>query len=164
MRTNHQSRKLKQEEEREETMKKLLVLILLVTMLLPVVGMAEFDLINMTDEQLLLLNKKLMAELFSREKTALVPIGRYVIGEDIPEGEYELANANSNPETQMTVQYVVFENLEKRKQGEYDFVGYLSTNNKPTPNSRIKLKSGNVLQINYEGILMKKSNLIIEFK
>ena len=140
-------------------MKKLLVLILLVTMLLPAVGIAEFDFAGMTDEQLLLVSKELAAELFSREKTAFVSYGRYVVGEHIPEGEYELIWDSTNPENAL---YKVYENSEKNRKGEYMFADWITEI--PDSGSRFALKNGNILIIDGAGVYMKKIHIVINFK
>lgn len=140
-------------------MKKLLVFVLLVTMLLPTIGMAKFDFASMTDEQLLLFNKELTAELFSREKTAIVPVGRYVIGEDIPEGEYELTILK--PDASYMCGYKIYENSEQQLKNDYAIRGIIVLI--PTPDSRVFLKSGNILEID-EDVFMTKSHRIIEFK
>lgn len=140
-------------------MRKFLVLMLMATMLLPATVIAEFDNKSLTDEQLVAMHQSLVNELFSREKTATIPIGYYVIGIDIPAGEYQLVG---DPSGDGRGQYLVFENAEKRKTREYAFGGqiYLDV----TPDSRIFLEDGNILEIEYTGVLMKKSHFTIVFK
>lgn len=156
---NWKQRKLKMGRRKGKTMKKLLVLILLVTMLLPVIVTAEFDLASMTDEQLMLLNKELMAELFSREKSAFIPMGTYVVGENIPEGEYELSldTSKSNP-LNMIGYYVYADSMRII----LVVAGAVDASNSV---GRLVLKKGNILELQMGGALLRALKaFVVEFK
>ncbi len=140
-------------------MKKLLVFVLLATMLLPAIGIAEFDLKSMTDDQLLLLNKELTAELLSRGKTAFVPMGSYVVGENIPEGEYELFLDASKANMFKVSNYYVYQDSSSEWPDE---AGSLT---ETTSVGRLILKNGNVLKLEFGGASMRKLlSFVIEFK
>lgn len=49
----------------------------------------------MTDQELLTLTTELVAELFSRGKTATIPVGKYTAGKHIPPGEYSVVTGKS---------------------------------------------------------------------
>lgn len=66
------------------------VVIILVALLLPLAVHATVDLKAMTDQDLLKLNTDVVAELFSRGKTATIPVGKYTVGTHIPPGEYSV--------------------------------------------------------------------------
>ena len=141
-------------------MKKLFALVLMVAMLFPIIGVTEIDFASMTDEQLLQMN----AELFNREKTAFVPMGWYIIGRDIPEGEYLLSSGIPYP---ASITCFVYESLAAYGDGDnYSdslFGEYINT---PSNIADIfTLRNGNVLTINDPpGVFIKKVSRIIEFK
>lgn len=148
-------------------MKKLLVLVLLMTMLLPSIGIAEFDLKSMTDEKLLMLNTELAAELFSREKTAYLPIGWYVIGEQIPEGDYifSLDTSKKTTDSEGREAFIrIYESLETYNYYEGKYSHTYNIRTRPDPESKIILESGNVLSIAFADVFIKKAAFIIEFK
>ena len=74
-------------------MKKLLSLILVVVLVLPAAACADLpDISSLTDQELLDLCKMIGVKLFG-EKLAdgiIVPPGEYIVGEDIPAGNYKI--------------------------------------------------------------------------
>ena len=72
-------------------MKKVMVLALVLCMLLPVVSYAQVDLVGMTDMDLMHLQADLVDELFKRGKEATIPVGKYIVGQHIPAGDYFIA-------------------------------------------------------------------------
>lgn len=79
-------------------MKKLLSLLLAALLLCSCFAVAEIDVSGMSYEELTELNRAVQLELF--KKGALidgvkVPAGRYIVGEDIPEGVYRIESGSS---------------------------------------------------------------------
>lgn len=77
-------------------MKKLIVVALVLCMLLPVISYAQVDLANMTDMDLMQLQADLGDELFKRGKEATIPVGKYIVGQHIPAGDYFIAAGGSS--------------------------------------------------------------------
>ena len=69
-------------------MKKVMLVALVLCMLLPVISYAQVDLANMTDMDLMQLQADLVDELFKRGKEATIPVGKYIVGQHIPAGDY----------------------------------------------------------------------------
>lgn len=70
-------------------MKRIVAVLLIVILLTPILALAsQQDIKSMSDEKLLKLNDAVIAELFSRGKSATIPIGEYIVGKHIPAGEY----------------------------------------------------------------------------
>lgn len=71
-------------------MKKILC-VLLIVCFLPVVALSE-DLSSMSYDELIELHRQLVKEIMSRPewKEVEVPAGKWIIGEDIPEGSYSV--------------------------------------------------------------------------
>jgi hypothetical protein len=132
-------------------MKKLLI-VLLLTMLLPAVGIAEIDLKSMTDEQLLLLNKELAVELFSRGKTATVYEGIYIAGETIPVGAYGLSIDPNLKYYFDCAFYTVYKDNASRVDGSFLYDGRIEVDH---PIGRIVLESGNILEITDGPVFMR---------
>ena len=151
-------------------MKRIFALILLLTMLLPSLGFTEFDFESMTDEQLLKLNSELTAELFKREKVAFLPVGWYVIGEEIPEGVYWLlfknpsgtSNISEQSEDDSYVHCFIYENIEKYEAGEP--LSYLFINEEIDSVDKMSLKQGNILEIRTVGLYIKTPEKAIVIK
>ena len=72
-------------------MKKLIIAVL-IAVLIPVIALADVDLGSMKFDDLIALQKKIVAEIMSRPewKEVTVPGGRWVVGEDIPAGTYSI--------------------------------------------------------------------------
>ena len=77
-------------------MKKLIVVALVLCMLLPVISYAQVDLASMTDMDLMQLQADLVDELFKRGKEATIPIGKYIVGQHIPAGDYVIIAGESS--------------------------------------------------------------------
>ena len=73
-------------------MKKILTVILLVVLTCSV-AYAEMNLSSMTTEELIALQTSITKELMDRGamKSASIPAGEYVIGKDIPAGDYSIS-------------------------------------------------------------------------
>ena len=77
-------------------MKKVMVVALVLCMLLPVISYAQVDLPSMTDMDLMQLQADLVDELFKRGKEATIPVGKYIVGQHIPAGDYFIAAGGSS--------------------------------------------------------------------
>lgn len=77
-------------------MKKLLC-VLLIVCFLPVIALSE-DFSSMSYDELIELHRQLIKEIMSRPewKEVEVPAGKWIIGEDIPEGSYSLTTVNDS--------------------------------------------------------------------
>ncbi len=73
-------------------MKKFICL-LLVLCVVPIVALSDVDLSSMSYEELVELNKNVIAEILSRPewKEIVVPSGQWVVGKDIPVGFYSIS-------------------------------------------------------------------------
>lgn len=125
-------------------MKKLTALVLSL-ILLTSVSLAEVDLSSYSYDQLLELNRQVQFEIMSRPewKEVTVPMGNYVIGEDIPAGKYTLTAApgqsgnvvvwGKEPYNYVDGGGLIFNEIIGYKEG--DVIG------------RIELNKGNILEI-----------------
>ena len=77
-------------------MKRVMVVALVLCMLLPVITYAQEDLASMTDVDLMQLQVDLVDELFKRGKEATIPVGKYIVGQHIPAGDYFIAAGGSS--------------------------------------------------------------------
>ena len=70
-------------------MKRFLCLLMVLTLFIPCVASAEIDLKSLSTSDLLALKLSIVQELIDRGeiKSATVPAGKYVVGEDIPAGK-----------------------------------------------------------------------------
>ena len=73
-------------------MKKILAIILVVALILPAIP----DISSLTNDELLTLNHEIQLRLFSEKLVngIQIPAGKYIIGEDIPEGIYRVETAD----------------------------------------------------------------------
>ena len=100
------------------------------------------DLSGMTDDELTTLAQQLDAEMLDRGmvKSAVLPTGKYTIGVDLPEGEYELTNETNSSGSA----YYLYENGD-------DFENGVNTGaNWPLymgDSTKIELTAGQILQI-----------------
>lgn len=77
-------------------MKKVMVIALVLCMLLPVISYAQVDQASMIDVDLMRLQADLVDELFKRGKEATIPVGKYIVGQHIPAGDYFIAAGSSS--------------------------------------------------------------------
>ena len=78
-------------------MKKILAIILVVALILPAAAFADIpDISSLTNDELLTLNHEIQLRLFSEKLVngIQIPAGKYIIGEDIPEGIYRVETAD----------------------------------------------------------------------
>lgn len=127
-------------------MKKFLRFFLAVLLLLPVFASAEVDIKALSTEELLALRVSIVDELMARGemKSANVPAGEYVVGEDIPAGSYSITT------DQLLVTIVV---------GDYDGMYVVSPD---SPVGKLTLKAGDKIQITGKIVLTKYAGLSFE--
>ncbi len=127
-------------------MKKFLGFFLAVLLLLPVFASAEVDVKALSTEELLALRVSIVDELMARGemKSANVPAGEYVVGEDIPAGSYSITT------DQLLVTIVV---------GDYDGMYVVSPD---SPVGKLTLKAGDKIQITGKIVLTKYAGLSFE--
>jgi len=77
-------------------MKKLVTLILALALILAPAAMAEIDLSGMSFDELVALQKQVISAIMQTDEwqEAELPVGMYVIGEDIPAGQWDFSCEN----------------------------------------------------------------------
>lgn len=124
-------------------MKKLCFIVLCIVLLVPVFGVAvnDVDLSSYTVEQLIEFKDAIIEELLSRDEYSgtEVPVGKYVVGEDIPEGDYTVKG----------LQYMCIVNI-----NNYDQVYTVSSSDPYI--GKIMLKNGDVIEITMGSSLFMK--------
>ena len=127
-------------------MKKFLGFLFAVLLLLPIFASAEVDVKSLSTEELLALRVSIVDELMARGemKSANVPAGEYVVGDDIPAGSYSITT------DQLLVTIVV---------GDYDGMYVVSPD---SPVGKLTLKAGDKIQITGKIVLTKYAGLSFE--
>lgn len=127
-------------------MKKFLGFFLAVLLLLPVFASAEVDVKSLSTEELLALRVSIVDELMARGemKSAKVPAGEYIVGEDIPAGSYSITT------DQILVTIVI---------GDYDGMYVVSPD---SPVGKLTLKAGDKIQFTGGVMLTKFAGLSFE--
>lgn len=124
-------------------MKKLMVMLLVVCLVLPITAIADVSMPDLTEystEDLIALKTLIAQEMLERgiEKQATVPIGKYIIGVDIPAGTYTLKPVKSG----FTIH--VFPNTSKTGTYDYIFGEYVKSTDYI---GKLELLEGQVLEI-----------------
>ena len=124
-------------------MKRLLCALLIVSLFLPALAVAEVDVKALSTEELIALRLSIVQELMDRGemKSATVPTGEYIIGEDIPAGSYSVTT------DQILVTLII---------GDYDGM-YVVTPDSPI--GKITLKAGDKIQVTSKVFLAKYAGL-----
>ena len=127
-------------------MKKFLGFLFAVLLLLPIFASAEVDVKSLSTEELLALRVSIVDELMARGemKSANVPAGEYVVGDDIPAGSYSITT------DQLLVTIVI---------GDYDGMYVVSPD---SPVGKLTLKAGDKIQIKVKIVLTKYAGLSFE--
>ena len=127
-------------------MKKVLCSMLAILLLVPAFASAEVDVRALSTEELLALRVSIVDELMARGemKSANVPAGEYIVGEDIPAGSYSITT------DQILVTVVI---------GDYDGMYVVSPD---SPVGKITLKDGDKFQITGNIVLTKYAGLSFE--
>lgn len=127
-------------------MKKVLVLLLVLSMLLVPTATADtgIDYTSMTDAELVTVRDACIKELGKRgfaSKDVTVPVGTYVVGEDIPAGSYTITFASSSGFARVSV---------------YDegksYSSFSEQVAKDSPIGKVVLKNGQTIEINYDPV------------
>lgn len=130
-------------------MKRILVLTIAITLLIITPAIGEIDLQSMTDDELAALNQQIQTELFNRHAAGtgvLVPVGYYVVGEDLPAGRYQVIASEDDAVVTFEVLYDL-----KRDFGNTYWLG--SVYGGTTAN--ITLKEGYALRVNSKAITLR---------
>ena len=127
-------------------MKKFLGFLFAVLLLLPIFASAEVDVKSLSTEELLALRVSIVDELMARGemKSANVPAGEYVVGDDIPAESYSITT------DQLLVTIVI---------GDYDGMYVVSPD---SPVGKLTLKAGDKIQITGKIVLTKYAGLSFE--
>lgn len=127
-------------------MKKILCSLLAILLLAPAFASAAVDVKALSTDELLALRVSIVDELMSRGemKSANVPAGEYVVGEDIPAGSYSITT------DQILVTLVI---------GDYDGMYVVSPD---SPVGKLTLKDGDKIQITGKVVLTKYAGLSFE--
>ena len=127
-------------------MKKFLGFLFAVLLLLPIFASAEVDVKSLSTEELLALRVSIVDELMARGemKSANVPAGEYVVGDDIPAGSYSITT------DQLLVTIVI---------GDYDGMYVVSPD---SPVGKLTLKAGDKIQITGKIVLTKYAGFSFE--
>lgn len=127
-------------------MKKILCSLLVILFLIPVFASAEVDVKALSTEELLALRVSIIDELMARGemKSAKVPAGEYIVGEDIPAGSYSITT------DQILVTIVI---------GDYDGMYVVSPD---SPVGKLTLKAGDKIQFTGGVMLTKFAGLSFE--
>lgn len=127
-------------------MKRFLCFLVMVILVIPSLACAEIDIKTLSTDELLSLKLLIIQELIDRGevKSATVPAGEYIVGEDIPAGSYSMST------DQILVTVVV---------NEYDGMYVITPDNGI---GKLVLKDGDKLQLTSTVILTKYSGLTFE--
>ena len=127
-------------------MRRIICMLLAVFLFLPAISCAEIDIKSLSTDELLELKASILQELMDRGeiKSATVPAGKYVVGEDIPEGKYSMST------DQLLVTVVI---------NEYDDMYVISPDNGI---GKLTLKAGDTLQVTSTVILTKYTGLTFD--
>lgn len=127
-------------------MKKALSCLLAVFLVVPVLAYADVDVKSLSTEELIALRVSIAAELMDRGemKSATVPAGEYIVGEDIPAGSYSITT------NQILVTVVI---------GDYDGM-YVITPDSPI--GKLTLKADDKIQFTSTVVLTKFAGLSFE--
>lgn len=133
-------------------MKKVLALVLALTLLtVPLYAAVAtgVDFSSMTDEELTALKQQLDAEMLERGmvKTAVLPMGMYIVGKDIPQGDYELSIGDSD---QVGAYYHQYANETDMKSDTFMSSGAIYA----TITARVNLADGQILQFDVGSVRM----------
>lgn len=144
-------------------MKKLITLLLILALALPAGAMADLpDISGLTDEELLQLDWKIQAILFDHqlEDGVLVPAGVYVVGTDIPAGEYK---ADTVSDVGGCVK--LYKTVADYEKGSYNHFSEIYLGNMwGTLTFRLKIEEGNVLYIYSNSLKLYRYHGLMDFQ
>ena len=142
-------------------MKKLITLLLILALALPGLALADLpDISGLTTEELLRLDWAIQDILFERtlEDGVLLPAGEYVVGADMPAGDFR-ADAVSDVGGAVTV----YKNVDDYKNGDYTSIVFLG-NMYGTLTFHLYLETGNVVTIKYNSLRLYKYHGLMDFQ
>ena len=127
-------------------MKRFFCSILAILLMVPFFAGAEIDVKSLSTEEMLALRVSIVEELMSRGemKSAKVPAGEYIVGEDIPVGSYSITT------DQILVTVVI---------GDYDDMYVISSD---SPIGKLTLKAGDKIQFTGNVVMTKFAGLSFE--
>lgn len=144
-------------------MKKLITVILILALLLPAAVLADLpDISGLTDEELLHLDWQIQAILYEHQLDdgVLVPQGTYVVGADIPAGEYR-ADAVSDVGGSVTV----YKNYDSYQKGGLNYLEeFMLGEMWGTLTFRLKIEEGNVLVIRSNSLRLYFYHGLMDFQ
>ena len=123
-------------------MKRIVCFVLI--LLLPIIALAD-DISSMTYDELIALRQQLNEEIMSRPewREVTVPSGEWVVGKDIPAGEYSVSSGSGG----------AYINVTRPKGKSYDLIvnqGVTSTDNAI---GRVNLKDGDVVTVKHGSLI-----------
>ena len=144
-------------------MKKLLAIILILVVLLPAAAFADIpDISELTNDELLQLDWQIQAILYEHqlEDGVLVPAGVYIVGIDIPAGEYK---ADTVSDVGGLVK--VFKSVTDYENGLYNYMSETLLGNMwGTLSFRLKIEDGNVLYIYSNSLKLYRYHGLMDFQ
>ncbi len=151
-------------------MKKLLAILAVALMMVPAISMAaQMDLSALSTDDLFALSTRIVGELLSRTeiKGIDVPEGVYIVGKDIPAGEYRIEEADGN----YGLYIEIYPDIETQKRlsseaGTSSVLEHIRivqtyTISKESPIGRVVLEEGNVFKSLAHVILRPYTGLVI---
>lgn len=144
-------------------MKKLLTIILILALLLPAAALADLpDISGLTKEELLQLDWQIQEQLFEYQLDdgVLVPAGVYVVGADIPAGEYK---ADIVSDVGGCVR--VYKTISDYEKGGFSYQSEIYLGNMwGTLAFRLKIEDGNVLYIYSNSLKLSRYHGLMDFQ
>lgn len=144
-------------------MKKLFAMLMVLAAIVPAAACADLpDISGLTKEELLQLDWQIQAQLYEYqlEDGVLVPGGVYIVGADIPAGEYK-ADVVSDVGGSVRV-YKTVNDYEK---GSYNYLSEIYLGNMwGTLTFRLKIEDGNVLDIYCNSLRLYRYHGLMDFQ
>ena len=144
-------------------MKKLLALLLILAITMPAAAMADLpDISNLTDDELLQLDWQIQAVLYEHQLDdgVLVPAGVYIVGADIPAGEYK---ADTVSDVGGCVR--IYKTVTDYEKGGYNYAYEIYLGNMwGTLTFRLKIEEGNVLYIYSNSLRLYRYHGLMDFQ
>ena len=144
-------------------MKKLFAVILIFSLILPAASFAEIpDISSLTDDELLQLDWQIQAILFDHQldEGVLVPAGVYIVGADIPAGEYKADTVSD-----VGGMVKVYKTVSDYEKGGFNYLSEIYLGNMwGTLTFRLKIESGNVLYIYSNSLKLYRYHGLMDFQ
>lgn len=144
-------------------MKKLITLILAFVLLLPAAALSDLpDISSLSDEELLQLDWKIQAILFDHQLDdgVLVPAGVYVVGADIPAGEYKADTVSD-----VGGMVKIYKTVSDYEKGGLNYLSEIYLGNMwGTLTFRLNIEPGNVLYIYSNSLRLYRYHGLMDFQ